>query len=1062
MPEAQLNESQLESTVATHLGAHGWEYTKGVNDDGFSTELALYPNDVLTWLRNTYPDQYENAVPSDANDIVRTAYEHKLLKRLSSEISKTPHVNAKEGRVYGGLLGVLRTGFEMSNRSRPTARFKGMVAFPPQNPSMTAAAELARTNIFRVIQQVRFDTTTNQTLDLVLLVNGIPIVTIELKSDFKQTVHDAIAQYQNERQPTASRLLLQPGRCLVHFAVSNSEVYMTTKLVKKSKSLKTLFIPFNQGTRDGHAGNDPNPYGSASSYLWQKVLDTELVLRILRDYALWDPDKDNPNDGRLIFPRFHQIRAVEKVVDDVKHVGTGGRYLINHSAGSGKTKTMTWLAQRFSKSFNAQGKKQFDSVIMVSDRNVLDRNIAESLELLQVPHGTIVWAQNKHGSKSSQLKDALRGGNRIIVCTIQTFPALLKAASQIAHDEQPNDASEFLVMPRNQKYAVIIDEAHSSQHGETASAMKEVLAHFGEDEEDPNEPLTGDDLLLAIDKSVANPSNMSFIALTATPKPKTIAEYGTVNPENPAERYPFDTYPMSQAIEEGFIKDVLKRYSTYDMFGKIRDTLGGTEIVEKGEAIHEIVKFVRLHETSVSQKVQIVVEHFRRNIMDLLDGQARAMIVTDDRRAAYKWFLGMKKYLAEHGYYDMDALVAFSDSLTENEDGTGDTVTEASLNGSGATEDMFKEDNTNKVLIVANKYQTGFDEPRLMAMYVDKTLHGVMAVQTLSRLNRIYPGKPDPFVVDFVNSPDTIVESFRPFYKEAYIDQDIEPNKLHDLGQMLDSSGFYTWDQIDRLAGAYSAHKGQEKLTGMVSTISTGWHESYRNAVLTDDDVEKDRLLAFRKNLRTYKKAWDFLRQIMDFEDAQVHKRAILCSVLIPLLVLDKTREEADYTSGLTLTEISHRPREANRNLQLETVDDAETGSLPDFEGTNQGPGSPLMSELERAIAEVNQRLADNGINTSIPTSTGLLTLTYTKMHADDHVRKMVKSNSPSQLANSKKFRSLFKKSLTQAAVEKQEELEDFTQFAAMDPEMLDFLSHQFARLWGASVLGRELDENLE
>lgn len=1062
--KAQLDELQFEQYIATYLGNHGWIYTPGVNDQGWDTELALYRDDVLDWLRTNYPDQYKIAVPEGEGEVVTSLAENRLLKRIVEAINTPSTINAKNGKIEGGLLGLLRTGFNHTVMGQGTAKFGPMVAFAPQNPANIGEIERSKTNKFRVIQQVHFDTKGKDTIDLVLLVNGIPVVTLELKSSYKQTVHDAVKQYQVNRIPSANRPLLQPGRALVHFAVSNQEVYMCTELIKPDKKAPkefrySRFLPFNRGTSDGHAGNDPNPNGSASSYLWEEIFEPSLFLRILRDYVLWEPDSKNKNKGKIVFPRYHQLRANERVVNDIAANGVGNTYLIQHSAGSGKTKTMAWLAQRLSKYFNPRGKKQFDSVILVSDRNVLDQNIADSLRLLQVPSNKIVWAQQgAEESKSRQLKSALDEGNKIIVCTIQSFLALMKAASTL--EEEAQNSENLLVVPRNRKYAVIIDEAHSSQHGETSSAMKQTLASLGIDEEE-KDGLSTDELLVRINKAIANSENLSFVALTATPHEETLAEFGIPDPDEPGEYMPFDTYSMAQAIEEGFILDVLKQYSTYDMFAEVRDNLGRTDSVVQGEAVTEMTKFVRLHDTSIAQKVEIVVEHFRRNVKHHLDGQARAMVVTENRRAAYNWSKKMNEYLARKGYDDMKTLVAFSGSMTENEDGSGDTVTEASLNGSSRTEELFKDsDGDYRVLIVANKFQTGFDEPRLVAMYVDKSLSGITAVQTLSRLNRIYPKKPDPMVIDFVNDTEDILSAFQKFYRDARIDTEVNPNALHDIGQRMDGVGLYTMEDLDALAEAYAENKGLNALDSKVQGIDAEWQKRRMNAILSENEQELEVLDGFKKDTRRYKKSWDFLHQIVDFNDAEVHKRAILAALLANYLRVDETREPEDYTSGLTLEGIEHRPRDVYEDLELNKVEEVEAGSLPDLNGHVHGEGSPLMNEFDRVVEALNERLSAEGVDIPKSTTYDLLRKTWGSMANNEKTKKLITENEPEQLLNSRGFAKQVRLAMGEASDEIREGADAYEEVSYDQAIFKEFIRY-FARMAGTSKFGRELDESL-
>lgn len=422
MGHSQLMELEFEKNLCTELAAHGWLYEDDGKPTGWDVGLAMVQNDVLQWLGMQYPDEYEKAVPSDLVNGQRTDAERKLIQHITKELAKTTRMDPTTGHPVGGLLGVLRKGFTYAQVGRPAAKFGPMMVFPPANPNLTEVLEASAAVRLRILRQVRFDTASNETIDVVLTANGIPVVTLELKTDNTQTVKDAIRQYKVDRKPGKNRPLLAPGRALVHFAVSNDLVYMTTRL----QGQDTVFLPFNQGD-DGHAGNPPSGSGSSTNYLWRQTLARSMFMRILKDFALFEPSKaGKKDDGRLIFPRFHQLRAVERVVADIEARGTGERYLIWHSAGSGKTKTIAWLSHQLIRHMSADSKSTFDSVIVVTDRTVLDENIRHDMNLVQSSKGLIVTVGEKSGAKSPQLKKALLEGDHIITCTLQTFPEVMK------------------------------------------------------------------------------------------------------------------------------------------------------------------------------------------------------------------------------------------------------------------------------------------------------------------------------------------------------------------------------------------------------------------------------------------------------------------------------------------------------------------------------------------------------------------------------------------------------------------------------------------------------------
>ncbi|MGP5004833.1 type I restriction endonuclease subunit R [Corynebacterium casei] len=1004
-------EQAFEDAIVDHLGRSGWLTDTG-SSAGWDKARALYVPDVLYWLETQYPEEYAKAVPESLAGIQRDVYVSKLLDRLTEMLDKTPILNGRTKKVQHGLLGTLRGGFSHSQRGQMKATFGPLVAFYPENPLYTNAIEDAQKNRLRVLRQVPFDTTGTDTLDLVLTVNGIPVVTMELKTDNTQAVRDAVKQYKVDRKPSKNRPLLKPGRALVHFAVSNQDVQMTTALA----GLDTFFLPFNQGN-DGHAGNPSNPNGSDTSYLWEEVFESELFLRILRDYALWEPSSKG-NKGRLVFPRYHQLRAAEKVIDDIATRGAGGRYLIQHSAGSGKTKTIAWLAHRAGRVINAAGTPVFDSVIVVTDRTVLDDNIKEGLDLLRASEGLVVNVDNELGSKSKTLEAALTRGGHIISCTIQTFPALAKMM-----EKSPALAG------RN--YCVIMDEAHSSQHGEAATRLREILV----DVDMPDgEDISSDDVLLAMDKAVANSPNLSFIALTATPKAKTLAAYGMVDPDNPDKRVAFDTYEMSQAIEEGFILDVLANYSTYAMFARIRDELGREDTVNFGEAVTDMVRFVRIHPTSIAQKVEVAVEHFRRNVMHHLGGTAKAMVVAPDRMSAATWSHKMNEYIAKRGYDDMTTLVAFSGSLKYGDGDDAVEVTEASMNGVRDTALHFRENDDAKVLIVANKFQTGFDEPRLCAMYVDRKLSGVQAVQTLSRLNRVFPDKPKPMVIDFVNETSAILDSFKPYYRGAHIEDEIPANALADLGDTLDAAAFYTPEELDKLADAYIAREDSETLQSLVSPIRARWNDHMRDARLKLDKEAYEEGKSFRANLIKYAHAWEFLSQIVDFQDALLHKRAIVAGLLSKNLNLERQDDDDDYTVGIELVGVAVEPIADAIDLGLASEEINGELELPGFDGRPVGENSPVQAAFDEAVDQVNQLMAALGVEGSTEAAGSAIRASYGILVEDTAVQALARENDPSQVAGTDAFKNKGFGALVQAARESQEVFETIT----ADPDNLD------------------------
>lgn len=982
MSHAQILEYEFESNICSELGERGWLYQDDGDTDaaGWDEGLALVPGDVLHWLATQYPDEYEKAIPADLTGRPRDAAERALLTHLTKELSKTSRIDTTTGKTVGGLLGVLRTGFTYAQVGRPAAKFGPMIVFPPARPELIDVSEASDAVRLRVMRQVRFDITTNETIDVVLCANGIPVATMELKTDNTQSVNHAIGQYRNDRKPGPKRPLLAPGRALVHFAVSNDLVFMTTKLAGEN----TVFLPFNQGN-NGHEGNPPSTTGSPSNYLWRDILSRPSFMRILKDYALFEPGRGaKKNDGRLVFPRFHQLRAVERIISDIETNGPGGRYLIWHSAGSGKTKTIAWLSHRLIRHVDSEARATFDSVIVVTDRTVLDENIRGDMGLVQSSKGLVVTVGEKSGAKSPQLKKALIEGDHIITCTLQTFPEVMKLIE---------DTSEL----RGRNWAVVADEAHSSQSGSSARGLKALLADI--DVEDP-ENVSADELLAAKDSAIAASSNITFIALTATPKAKTLRLFGEQDEDGNWRA--FDTYTMAQAIEEGFILDVLTNYSTYDMFLRVKNELENSEeetLVDTGHAVTAIVQFARLHPTAIAQKVRVVVEHFHRNVKPLLTGSARAMVVTSSRIEAYRWFEAMNAYIDKAGYSDIRPLVAFSGSL-ESDD--GEIVTEASLNGRNDTARAFREEDY-KILIVANKFQTGFDEPRLMAMYVDKKLSGIAAVQTLSRLNRTYPGKTAPMVVDFQNTPASIQDDFKMYYSDARVVGEVDPNSLITIAERLDTAGIYTMQEMAAVADAYLSDAGGEAIAKALGPIKGRWQSEWNHARRIKDNELKDSLRSFRADTISYRNAWQFLSQIVDYQDPDLHKRAILATLLSRNLHMEGNQYDDSYLEAVQLSGVQLVPSAINEDHSLSEGSDEAMG-LPGFDGEYRGSQTPAKGPLTEVIERVNEMFRVRNIDVAEGSVAGFISTFWGFLGEDEAAQAMAKNNSPSQLKASADF----------------------------------------------------------
>jgi len=746
-------EISFESEICEHLASHGWLYAEG-DATGYDRTRALFPADVLAWVQAAQPKAWETLTKNHGAKAGDT-----LLARLRDQLDQR------------GTLDVLRHGIELLGLKSPLmlAQFKPALAINPDILARYAA------NRLRVVRQVRYSLNNENSLDLVLFLNGLPVATVELKTDFTQSINDAIDQYRFDRNPkpkgqAAEPLLSFPHGALVHFAVSNSEVHMVTRLAGPA----TVFLPFNLGA-DGAAGNPANAVnpqgGHRTAYLWAQVWARESWLEILGRYLIAQRDKKK-QITQIIFPRYHQLDVTRKLQAAVLADGPGGKYLVQHSAGSGKTNSIAWTAHFLAELHDAQSKKVFDTVLVVSDRNVIDTQLQEALFDFQRTSGVVATITNKDGSKSGKLAEALSGDKKIVVCTIQTFPFALEAVRTLA-------------ATKGKRFAVIADEAHSSQTGEAASKLKAVLSAEEWAELNDGGEISTEDILAAQMAARADEGGITFVAFTATPKNKTLELFGTrpdpsrkPAPDNlPA---PFHVYSIRQAIEEKFILDVLQNYTPYKLAFKLAHE--GKEIddrqVERSAALKGIMGWVRLHPYNIAQKVESVVEHFRHYVAPLLDGHAKAMVVVGSRVEAVRWQLAMQKYITDHGYR-IGALVAFSGEVNDKASGPdGFTENSPVLNPNLKGRDIreaFKGDGY-QILLAANKFQTGFDQPLLCGMYVDKRLAGIQAVQTLSRLNRAYPGKDTTYIVDFVNNTEEVLAAFKTYYTTAELAAATDPN----------------------------------------------------------------------------------------------------------------------------------------------------------------------------------------------------------------------------------------------------------------------------------------------
>lgn len=820
------SEKGLEALITQHLClVNGFEerHFSHYNRSDCADEGLLFK-----FLEETQPRELARIKESHGSN-----FRQRILYLINRKIKDEAVVNEK---CLGGIINLLRIGITDGNTGIKLKLFydKPVSNFNPND------AEQYGKNIFSVTRQLHFSNQNEKSLDLVMFINGLPVITFELKNELtKQNVKDAIRQYKTTRDPREE--LFRLARCIVHFAVDTEQVWMCTRL----NSENSLFLPFNKGNNNG-AGNPPNPSGIKTDYLWKEILTKDSITNIIQNYIQFleeESEKILP-DGRirkekfkkLIFPRFHQLDAVRNLLEDAKENGAGKRYLIQHSAGSGKSNSISWLAHQLVGLFDKSNTLAvFDSVIVVTDRVVLDSQIQRNIKQFEQVSGLV-----EHIDKGSKhLKEALEEGKKIIITTIQKFPYIV------------NEIGE---LPGN-KFAIIIDEAHSSQSGNSAGKMNVTLS--SNDDEENEEEWTGEDEIVEIIKGRKMLTNASYFAFTATPKPKTLELFGEKFEEGDKEKFrAFHLYSMKQAIQEHFIEDVLLNYTTYNSHFALLKKIEDDPLFDKKKAQKKLRIFIENHELNIARKTAVMVEHFMTAVANKkkINGLAKAMVVTSSRKNAVKYKRAFDTYLNENNI-PFKAIVAFSGDI--------DGQTEASLNGfsSASIPEEFKKAN-NRFLIVANKYQTGFDQPHLHTMYVDKKLGGVSAVQTLSRLNRTASGKTDTFVLDFANSTDEIKRAFEPYYETTILGEATDPNKLFDLQNALDAYQVYSIGQVQEFSDKIVQNVPVDQLHSILDAVSNDFRTTL------DEKSQED----FRVKCKTYVRLYVFLAQIIPFTNPYLER----------------------------------------------------------------------------------------------------------------------------------------------------------------------------------------------
>jgi len=883
-----------EHIEAVLLKQHGFFPAK---QEDYDKKLCLRPETVISFIRATQTKKWAGycELIGDKEQAARN-----LLKRIKEVVDKE------------GTLHALRKGFDIHGGGH-----FDLCYFEPTNPVAEESRRLYQENLLHIQRQLKFSGDDEKSLDMGIFLNGLPVFTIELKNQISgQNISHAIKQYKDTRDPKEP--LFRFKRCLAHFAVDNDLVYVTTELARA----KTQFLPFNQGA-DGGAGNPPCKTGYATSYLWQEIWQKarilDLIQRFIRVVDVLDDKGKKTDKQRQIFPRFHQLTCVRELGADARKHGAGRRYLNQHSAGSGKTNCIAWLANSLATLHAPEGKPVFSSVIGISDRRVIDRQLQRTLKQVIETPGMLVNIASDDGMTSKDLKQALEDGKRIIVTTLQKFGVIMDSMGELP----------------GERFAVIVDEAHSSQAGTAAKAVQKVLSYASEDEQKDEDEKTVEDRILEELKTRGPQKNVSYFAFTATPKPETLQQFGTKHADGTFK--PFSLYTMRQAIEEKFILDVLKNYTTYDQYWELLKKVKDDPEFDGAKAKSLLKQFVSRNERTIAKKVAIIVEHFQSAVADKLGGKAKAMIVTSSRLHAVRYKLAVDAKLKAIGS-PFKALVAFTDVVKDTTD--GQEYTEAKMNGfpEAATGDRFEADEY-RFLIVASKFQTGFDQPKLLAMYVDKKLSGVACVQTLSRLNRTTAGKEETFVLDFENTAEDIEKGFQPFYDRVTLSKATDPNQLYNIRTDLDKFAIHETADLEAFANEWFAAKPKVSLLqGVANPVAKKWA-----AEAEDDQVD------YKSKARDFVKLYSFLSHLVPLRDAGLEKLFVFLRFLLPLLPAKKGEVPLEVLGMVDMAKLAVR-RNDKKDIGLKR---GETKVDP----LNYGGGATLTEEEHEALSKIIEDL---------------------------------------------------------------------------------------------------------
>jgi type I restriction enzyme, R subunit len=986
MPDDELlKEKAFEEAIEEYLLTEGG-YEKGT-PKSFNREIALDRDTLIGFIKSTQPKKWERYCT-----IYGTAAEDNFIKRFTKEVKTN------------GLLSVLRRGFKDRGIEFRVCYFR------PETSINEDTVKLYNQNVLHCTRQLHYSLLNENSVDIVLFLNGIPVVSMELKCQFTgQSALNAIDQYKFDRSGRDAIFEFR-NRVLVHFAVDLYEVYMATRLSGED----TYFLPFNQGSNGsgnvGGKGNPLNPDGYQTAYLWEKVLFRDRLMEILHKFMHLQKEEKKDKDGNkyiaetLIFPRYHQLDVVTKLLGDVKKNGTGKNYLIQHSAGSGKSNSIAWLAHRLAGLHNDRDEKIFQSIIVVTDRKVLDSQLQDTIYQFDHVLGVVECIDAK--KHAIDLRDAINEGKRIIITTLQKFPVI--------YSEIETNGNNF---------AIIVDEAHSSQTGEAAKKLKkalgnteDVLEEYRKMESEAEEGTSDfEDEIVNELVSHGSLSNLSFFAFTATPKEKTLQLFG--EKQSNGTYRAFHIYSMRQAIEEHFILDVLKNYTTYKMYYKIAKKIADDPSIDTTKASKEIAKYESLHPHNLAQKTAIMVEHFKSITKNKIEGRAKAMVVTSSRLHAVRYLFEFRRYIKAQGYNDLDVLVAFSGTVSDNgEDYTEEKINK-NKNGETIRESQLKEEfhrDDFNMLIVAEKYQTGFDEPLLHTMFVDKKLSGVKAVQTLSRLNRTMKGKEDTFVLDFVNTAEEIQKAFQPYYEAAVLEQETDPNVIYDLKSTLDKYQIYQPLEIEKFAEIYYS-KGKKNIQALLTTCIKPGLDRYK----FKDNQDKEN---FKTYLERFIRIYSFISQVCRMFDKDMQKFFVYARLLAKCLPKDVT-EKVEISDKIVL-EYYKLSKTFDGDIALESTGDY----LGNIKGYTSGR-EKKKDTLSVIIEKMNERFG-----TQFTEQDKVLEQMKADFAKDDKIVNAAKANDKSL------FKYLYEQRFKEVAVNRYEQNDSFFMSLFSDEAKMKFI----------------------